>query len=72
MSKCQDNIRTLREINDMTQEELAKRLGVKPPAVSKWERGLTYPRTENVVKMAEIFGVGMSVVMGLEPVPETA
>ena len=50
----------------MTQEELAKKLGVKPPAVSKWERGLAYPRMDNVARMAEIFGVSMDVVMGLK------
>lgn len=60
------NIRQLREANDMTQEELAKKLGVKPPAVSKWERGLAYPRMDNVARMAEIFGVSMDVVMGIK------
>ena len=60
------NIRQLREANDMTQEDLAKKLGVKPPAVSKWERGLAYPRMDNVARMAEIFGVSMDVVMGLK------
>lgn len=60
------NIRQLREANDMTQEELAKKLGVKPPAVSKWERGLSYPRMDNVARMAEIFGVSMDVVMGIK------
>jgi len=72
MSKYQDSIRTLREVNGMTREELANRFGVKPPAVSKWERGLTYPKMENVLKLSEIFGVSMSVVMGLEPIIETA
>ena len=52
-----------------TQEELAKRLGVKPPAVSKWERGLTYPIMDKVIAMAEVFGVSTDVVMGLEPIP---
>lgn len=72
MSNYKDSIRTLREINNMTQDELASRLGVKPPAISKWENGLTYPKMENVLKMSEIFGVSMSVVMGMEPIPETA
>jgi len=72
MTNYANNIRTLREANGMTQEDLALRLGVKPPAVSKWERGLSYPKMDNVVKMTEIFGVSMSAVMGLEPVNITA
>lgn len=63
------NIKQLREQRDMTQEELAKRLGVKPPAVSKWERGLTYPIMDKVIAMAEVFGVSTDVVMGLAPIP---
>lgn len=62
------NIRQLREDKNMTQEELANMLGVKPPAVSKWERGLAYPRMDNVARMAQIFGTTMDVVMGLKPV----
>lgn len=61
------NIRQLREASHMTQEELANLLGVKPPAVSKWERGLAYPRMDNVARMAQIFGTTMDVVMGLKP-----
>lgn len=61
------NIRPLRESRNMTQEELAKLLGVKPPAVSKWERGLAYPRMDNVARMAQIFGTTMDVVMGIKP-----
>ena len=62
------NIRLLREAHNMTQEELAKLLGVKPPAISKWERGLAYPRMDNVARMAQIFGTTMDVVMGIRPV----
>ena len=65
------NIKQLREQRDMTQEELAKRLGVKPPAVSKWERGMAYPSMNTVIKMAELFQVSMDVVLGLAPIPSS-
>lgn len=60
------NIRQLREAHGMTQEDLAKRVGVTPPAVSKWERGLSFPSVGKVALMAEIFGVSMDVVMGVK------
>lgn len=63
-----NNIKQLREAHDMTQAELAKRLGVLVPAVSKWERGLAYPRMDNLVKMAQIFGCSTDMVLGLEKV----
>ena len=63
------NIKQLREQRGMTQEELANRLGVKYPAVSKWERGMAYPSMNTVIKMAELFQVSMDVVLGLEPIP---
>lgn len=63
------NIKQLREQRGMTQEDLAKRLGVKYPAVSKWERGMAYPSMNTVIKMAELFQVSMDVVLGLSPIP---
>ena len=65
------NIRPLREQRGMTQEDLATRLGVKYPAVSKWERGMAYPSMNTVIKMAELFQVSMDVVLGLEPIPNS-
>ena len=63
------NIKQLREQRGMTQEELANRLGVKYPAVSKWERGMAYPSMNTVIKMAELFKVSLDVVLGLAPIP---
>ena len=65
------NIRPLREQHGMTQEDLAKRMGVKYPAVSKWERGMAYPSMNTVIKMAELFQVSMDVVLGLAPIPSS-
>ena len=65
------NIKPLREQRGMTQEELANRLGVKYPAVSKWERGMAYPSMNTVIKMAELFQVSMDVVLGLAPIPSS-
>lgn len=35
-------IRKYRKSKNMTQEDMAKRLGVTTPAVNKWERGVSH------------------------------
>ena len=39
-----------------TQREVAAALGVKPSAVSKWERGLSKPRADKLVAIASLYG----------------
>lgn len=62
------SVRRLREEQGLTQEELARRVGVSPPAVSKWERGLAFPSMGKVVKLAEVFGVTVNEVVSGKPV----
>ena len=50
-------IRSFREKNHMTQADLAARLGVTDKAVSKWERGISYPDVSLFPKLADIIGV---------------
>lgn len=40
--KLHDVIRTRRQTLGLTQEELARRLGVSAPAVNKWERSVSH------------------------------
>lgn len=53
-------IRTLRLQNQMTQFQLADKLNITDKAVSKWERGLSYPDIALFPKLADILGVGVS------------
>ena len=48
----------------MTRQELGDRLGVKPPAIYKWERGLGLPQMETAIRMADVFGVSLDYLMG--------
>ena len=41
----------------MTQEFVAKRLGVSRQAVSKWENGTSDPSTSNLLALAKLYGV---------------
>ena len=47
----------LRKSQKLTQKDLANKLGVTDKAVSKWERGLSYPDIELLIPLAKILGV---------------
>ena len=59
------NIREYRRKNDMTQEELADRLGVSYQSVSRWENGLTYPDIEFLPAIAEMLSCSVDQLMGI-------
>ena len=58
------NIRKRRREADMTQEELAERLGVSYQAVSRWENGTTYPDIELLPVLAGMFGCTLDELVG--------
>ena len=61
-----ETIKRLRESAGMSQEELADRLSVVRQTVSKWERGLSAPDAAIVVRMADIFGVPVQEILGVQ------
>lgn len=52
-----EKIKNKRKELNLTQEYLAKELNISRQAVSKWEKGLSDPSMDNLVKLSEIFGV---------------
>ncbi|MGN0807552.1 MAG: helix-turn-helix domain-containing protein [Candidatus Coproplasma sp.] len=52
-----EKIYSLRKEARITQEEFAEKLEVSRQAVSKWESDLSYPETEKLIKIAQMFGV---------------
>ncbi len=53
MSGFGERVRSLRESLGMTQDELAKRMGVTRPAVSAWEAGNSKPRLAKLEALAD-------------------
>ena len=47
----------LRGARGLSQEALANELGISRQAVSRWERGEALPDTENLIALADLFGV---------------
>jgi len=76
-----ENLKKLRKAKGYSQEELASRLHVVRQTVSKWEKGLSVPDAEMLIKLAELFempvagllgspAVGTEAEGGLDPVAE--
>lgn len=54
------NIRALLDKFDMTQAELADKIGVVPATVSAWFKGKSAPRMDKIDKIANVFNVSRS------------
>lgn len=53
MKSIGERIKQLRESKKLTQNKLAKLVGVSPSAVSQWENGDTEPRGKNLHKLTQ-------------------
>lgn len=53
------SVKRLRLERDMTQEELAQKIGVTFQAVSKWETNTTTPDIALLPKLSMLFGVSI-------------
>ncbi len=53
--KFGDNLKRVRKIRKISQEELAEKLGVSRQSVSKWETGENYPSMTNIMCLCSIF-----------------
>ena len=49
----------LRKKHNLSQEELAEKLGVSRQAVSKWERSEASPDTDNLIALAKIYDLSL-------------
>lgn len=64
--KIGENIKRLRKAKNVTQEQVAEVLGISVTAVSKWERGETYPDITLLFPLAHYFEVTLDELMGYD------
>ena len=62
-----DNLVQLRKAYDMTQEELAEKIGVSRQSVAKWESGDSLPDIDRCKAIADAFGVSLDDLTNYEP-----
>lgn len=64
MSFRGDRLKRLREERDLTQDDLAKKISVSRPTLSKYESGDVDISTETAVLLADIFDVSTDYLLG--------
>ncbi len=65
-----ENLKSLRKAKGFSQEELAIRLNVVRQTISKWEKGLSVPDADMLIRIAEIFETSVSKLLGAKIVDE--
>lgn len=59
-----ETLKDLRKKKGYSQEEAASRLNVVRQTVSKWEKGLSVPDADMLVKLAELYEVSVGELLG--------
>ena len=55
--KIAERIKELRQVNNLTQAEFGKKIGVSQDTISLWEQGKSVPAAEYIVTIVETFKV---------------
>lgn len=61
-----NNLRVARAIQQLTQDELARRIGVSRQTINAMEAGKYVPSTLLALKLARVFGKPVEELFGLE------
>ena len=52
-----DKLKNLRAKHSLSQEEMAKRIGMSPSAISSWENNVRSPKIGQIMKIAKAFNM---------------
>ena len=65
-----DKIRELRKRSKISQEKLAEQIGVSRQAVTKWETRRGEPGVDNLIQLANYFGITVDELLDYRLTPE--
>ena len=63
-------IKELRNKNNLTQKDIADKLGITPTGISYWESGTAVPNYETLKKVAILFNVSIDYLTGYTGEPK--
>ena len=64
--RLNEKLKSLRASKNLTQENLATKLGVTRQTISKWEKGISVPDADVLSQIADIFEVSVAELLGSE------
>jgi len=61
-------LQELRQKSQLSQEDLAERIGVSRQAISKWESEQSNPDIENIIRLSEVYNTSTDYILkGTQP-----
>lgn len=64
-----NRLQQMRKNNNLSQEELAEKIGVSRQAVSKWERAEASPDTDNLILLSRLYNVSLDELLRTDSRP---
>ena len=58
-----NNIKMLRQRQNLTQGDVAKELNISQQAIAKWETGAAMPRADKLTELAKVLGCTIDELM---------
>lgn len=66
--KISERIQELRNRNNLTQSDLARKMRVTRSSVNAWEMGISIPSTEKIIDLSLLFNVSLDYLVGKEDI----
>lgn len=64
--KLSERLKDLRKEKALSQQQLAKAIGVTQKAIDFWEKGINEPKASYIVLLAKYFDVSTDYLLGIE------
>lgn len=61
-----EKLKSHRKLKNLTQEEVAEKIGVSGQAVSKWEKGECLPDCYNLKMLGDLYGISLDVLLNMD------